>query len=334
VPREEVGKWLGAALSCNNIGLVLSPLLGGIIYHAAGKYAVLGTTMALIAVDAMLRLLMVAEPRHIRQDRIGRAEKTNDHTLGILGAAESNAVSGLGNSLLPSQCPSNRTTQTSEIPTTRVTGILCLIRSPRLLASLYGIFLNECLNASLMAVIPLFVNNTFKWNTLGAGLIFLTIAIPSIGGFLAGWLSDRFGPKRVATTGLLIAGPTVILLRLVQHNSTQQIVLLCALLTIIGIATNLFLASLSADLSFVADEESRSQKASANIADDGVTDMSLYAASFSLMNSAMAAATLFGPLFMGWLKQSNGWGTMTPVLEGIVLSGVIPCMCFTGGREV
>jgi hypothetical protein len=95
----------------------------------------------------------------------------------------------------------------------------------------------------------------------------------------------------------------------------------------------LFLTSLSADLSFVADEESRLQKASAGIFDDGVTDMSLYAASFSLMNSAMAAATLFGPLFMGWLNQNHGWGTMTAVLGGLLLSGVIPCICFTGGRE-
>jgi hypothetical protein len=87
---------------------------------------------------------------------------------------------------------------------------------------------------------------------------------------------------------------------------------------------------LSADLSFVADEESRLQKEATGVADDGITDMSLYAASFSLMNSAMAAATLFGPLFMGWLNQDNGWGTMTAVLGGVVLSGIFPCLCFTG----
>lgn len=97
---------------------------------------------------------------------------------------------------------------------------------------------------------------------------------------------------------------------------------------------NLFLASLSADLSFVADEESRLQKEAARIPDDNITDVSLYAASFSLMNSAMAAATLFGPLFMGWLNAKHGWGPMTAVLGGIVLSGIVPCFFFTGGREV
>jgi MFS family permease len=229
VPREEVGKYLGLALSANNVGLVLSPLFGGIIYHRAGKYAVFGTMMALIGVDAVLRLLMIAEPRRVRIDHAEKTRQSNFSTV------ESSVAVEPKNTLLPSQRP-NKPVLSLEIPgsTTRVTGILRLIRSPRLLSALYGIFLNECLNASLMAVIPLFVAKTFHWSTLGAGLIFLTIAIPSLGGFLAGSLSDRFGPKRVASCGLVIAGPTVILLRFVEHNSTRQVVLLCALLTIIG----------------------------------------------------------------------------------------------------
>jgi MFS family permease len=246
VPREEVGKYLGLALSANNVGLVLSPLFGGIIYHSAGKFAVFGTMMGLIGVDATLRLLMVAEPRRVRIDT---AEKTRQSSF---DAAERNAVVGPENTLLSSPRP-NKPVLHLQIPgsTTRVTGILRLIRSPRLLAALYGIFLNECLNASLMAVIPLFVAKTFHWNTLGAGLIFLTIAIPSLGGFLAGSLSDRFGPKMIAGCGLVIAGPTVICLRFVEHDTTRQVVLLCALLTVIGKSSELrdFLADLGTNTS-------------------------------------------------------------------------------------
>lgn len=101
-----------------------------------------------------------------------------------------------------------------------------------------------------------------------------------------------------------------------------------------GIAINLFLASLSADISFVADEESKLQKEAAGIPDDGLTDLSLYATSFSLMNTVMAAATLFGPLTRGWISKKHGWESMTAMLRGIVLSGVVPCLLSTGGREV
>jgi MFS family permease len=234
VPREEVGKWLGATLSCNNIGMVLSPLFGGVIYHAAGKYAVFGTMMALLVVDAILRLLMIAKPMRVREDCVDSLKSTESSTLSSHDIAKEDVLVGTEKSLTPSRYLGNQPMVTTAIPTTRVTGILRLIRSPRLLAALYGIFLNECTNASLMAVVPLFVKDFFGWSTLGAGLIFLTIAIPSIGGFLAGALSDRFGPKRVALSGLLIAGPIIILLRLVWHKSTQQIVLFCALLTLIG----------------------------------------------------------------------------------------------------
>jgi MFS family permease len=247
VPREEVGKWLGLALSCNNIGLVLSPLFGGVIFHAAGKYAVFGTMMGLIAVDAIFRLLMIAKPIRLRESRVQSVETVKESTIGSFDAVQGNALARVEVIPVLSRLPSSQPDLTVGIPATRMTGILRLVRSPRLLAALYGIFINECLNASLMAVVPLFVNKHFGWNTLGGGLIFLTIAIPSIGGFVAGWLSDRFGPKRVAVSGLLIAGPIVILLRLVRHKDIHQIVLFCVLLTIIGMWLTCFNSRISTD---------------------------------------------------------------------------------------
>src|SRR3954454_3158463 len=32
VGKDEVGQWMGTAMSCNNIGIIISPLLGGIVY--------------------------------------------------------------------------------------------------------------------------------------------------------------------------------------------------------------------------------------------------------------------------------------------------------------
>lgn len=230
VPRNEIGKWLGVVLSCNNIGMVLSPLFGGVIYDAAGNYGVVTATMALISLDMLLRLFMTVKPR-----------QATTQSMSSLDTSESKDTNSSATSLWSTN--EEATIPTSQ--TTRRSGILRLIRSPRLLAALYGIFLNECLDTSLTAVLPLFLERIFGWNPLGAGLIFLTIAIPSIGGFAFGWLSDRFGPKPIATVGMLIAGPTVVLLGLVKHDGMQQIVLLCALLTTIGTSILLFSAIFS-----------------------------------------------------------------------------------------
>ena len=49
-----------------------------------------------------------------------------------------------------------------------------------------------------------------------------------------------------------------------------------------------------------------------------------YAQAFALFNCAMAAATLFGPVFAGCLSQRYGWKTMTLAMGIFSLSGAIP----------
>jgi len=51
--RDEVGQWMGTAMSCNNIGIV-SPLLGGIIYDKSGKMGVFAIIVAFGAMDIVL----------------------------------------------------------------------------------------------------------------------------------------------------------------------------------------------------------------------------------------------------------------------------------------
>src|ERR1700722_16464256 len=58
VSRDEVGQWMGTAMSCNNIGIIVSPLLGGIIYDKSGKMCVFAIMVALGAMDVVLRVLM------------------------------------------------------------------------------------------------------------------------------------------------------------------------------------------------------------------------------------------------------------------------------------
>jgi drug/metabolite transporter (DMT)-like permease len=79
------------------------------------------------------------------------------------------------------------------------------------------------------------VKRTFGWNSFGAGLMLLAVMIPGfISPVVGHYYSDKYGPKWLSVFGYLACAPPLILLRLVDHNSTQQKVLLAALLSFLG----------------------------------------------------------------------------------------------------
>jgi MFS family permease len=323
VGKEEVGRWMGTAMSCNNVGIITSPLLGGIVYDKAGKMAVFGIMLGLGGIDMVLRVLMKERPR----DKLAFAKSASSSGKSIVDQPQETEIEmehfkpHIDTAVLSSDPQPNSTATTSTPKTSRLPGILALVRQPRLLVALYGILINETLIASLCATLPLFVHATFQWTALPAGLLFLCIAIPAIAGPLAGALSDRFGARRVAVTGFILTAPTVILLRLVKQDSLEHKVLLCALLTLTGTTLTLFLAPLGAECSFVAEETSRS------------IGCDLYASSFSLMNCSLASAGLLGPLAAGGLVDAVGWKWMTVVLGCFCATGIVPCGLLTGNQR-
>jgi MFS family permease len=311
---------MGTAMSCNNIGMIVSPMLGGIVYDKSGKLAVFAIMIGLGAFDIALRLLMDEPPRNltcititstVQEELSCEEKKTPDVSVSIATLSTTSDDDSVNPTIAPS----------TPQATGRLPGILTLLRSRRLLAALYGVFINECLVASLCAILPLFVHSTFSWTALPAGLLFLCIAIPAFAGPLAGYLSDRFGARWIAASGFCLTAPLLMLLRLVDHDSLQQKILLCALLTLVGGSLIFFLAPLGAECSFVAEEVS------------AATKMDLYASSFSLMNCSLAAAGLLGPLAAGGLMDGVGWSWTTVAMGLFCATGVVPCVLATGGRQ-
>jgi MFS family permease len=324
VGEDEVGRWMGTAMSCNNVGIITSPLLGGIVYDQASKMAVFGIMLGLGGIDIVLRVLMKERPR----DTMAFVKFANSFGSRVDQPLETDIEM---ENLKPSQVnvsvplPDSQPNPTPTTPSPRISrllGILALLRQPRLLAALYGILINETLIASLCATLPLFVERTFHWTALPAGLLFLCIAIPAFTGPLAGALSDRFGARRVAVTGFVLTAPTVSLLRLVKQDSLEHKTLLCVLLTLAGTTLTLFLAPLGAECTFVAEETSRSIRSD------------LYASSFSLMNCSLASAGLLGPLAAGGLVNKVGWKWMTVVLGCFCSTGIVACGLLTGNQRV
>lgn len=220
---------MGTALSVSNVGIVISPVIGGGIYAKASVRGVLGFLIGLVILDIVLRLFMI-EQRVAKQYHHGsRSTPSIAHStfqMSELPGAGTAAPTPLHDDSLNDQGGLRKKLR---LPT-----IVRLLMSSRILSAWYGVFTQVSLLTSFEAVLPLFVQRTFGWTSVEAGLILLALGLPNAFGLLVGKISDRFGPRPIVLIGCIFTTPPLILLRFVTHESTEQKVLLCALLVLIG----------------------------------------------------------------------------------------------------
>lgn len=252
-----MGQAMGYVAMATSLGSLSGPLLGGVVYAQAGYYAVFAMGFAIIGVDILLRLMMV-EKSAARQwlpptEDATANDSTSQDPPGVeikpMPAIE-NLTDGLPMDSEKAASPELHERHPTSTPgwTHRLPPVITLLRIPRLLVSLFGCFVQATTNASFDSVLPLFVKNTFSWNSTGAGLIFICLVVPAIFSPVVGIISDRCGARVITTVGLLGAVPFWVLLRLVTYDSVAQKVLLCVLLALIGLCMTLVMAPLMAEI--------------------------------------------------------------------------------------
>ena len=99
------------------------------------------------------------------------------------------------------------------------------------------------------------LTSNFYCSSLGAGLIFLPLLLPSVLAPLVGKYSDVRGPRLPVILGFLLGTPFVILLMLVDSSGTRQIALLCALLTLVGLSYPMAITAILAEYTYTVDAE-------------------------------------------------------------------------------
>ena len=261
VERDEIGSWIGFALSGVNLGVLVAPVLAGILYEKAGYYAVFAVCLAIIAIDLIAALLLIDKKRARKwspssQQASGSSKHgSSNSTRPVIEESDGSQYSGRPIATNPdgddrndrlAAYPSSQVDEVSPLlknssgkdkispkkwfPTTRA-----LLASPQILAALYSTFVHSTLHTSFDAVLPRFVQSTFHWNSSGAGLIFLTLTVPALMTPLFGLLSDRYGRRIVALGGFALTIPSLALLGLVQNADLSKKILLCVFLVLVGI---------------------------------------------------------------------------------------------------
>ena len=335
VGRDGLGQWMGFVMMGLNIGTLVGPLLGGVIYTKLGYWSVFIVVLAVVGFDFLLRVFMIEKVRaakwsqnpsriyttygsvsqNVAQGRQGQADDHCSYDGRSSTSEESSLVSGHSSSMSAGGAGREKSIVARHFPI-----MASLVGSKRLMSAVYGSFINTTLTCAFDGVLPLFVRKVFGWNATAAGLVFLTIAVPSILGPLAGALSDRVGPRPVSLAGFALATPAVALLGLVKHNDTGQVVLLCTLLAVVGIGNSMVYAPLAADMSAEIDaitlEEPELFKTGG-----------AYAQAFGLFDGAIALGTVVGPVWAGFIYHETSWAVMAGTLALICASGTVPVVC-------
>jgi MFS family permease len=342
VGQEEIGQTMGIISMAYSIGILIGPLLGGVVYASSGYYAVFYMAFGLIAIDIVLRFSFVEK-------------KVAARWLGVNGIASPGSIATANtgptshelhprDNGIEMEAQSQRGDEPAQPrrSTMRLPPVVTLLGSRRLLAAFWGCLVVAALSTAFDSTLPLYVKRIFGWNSLGSGLLFLALLLPSmvgpvIGmnvlrllvGFIAdinssGRLSDKYGPRWPATIGFVASLPFWILLRLVTHDSIGQKVLLCALLFLIGTCIAVSMTPLIAEFTYVVVAKEKQHP--------GLFGASgAYAQAYGLFNSAWAAGCIVGPIWAGFIQAKAGWGTVTWTLGVLSAVSALPVVVNTGG---
>lgn len=324
IGKEGIGQAMGYAGMAITFGTLTGPLLGGVVYGNGGYYAVFGLSFGLIAVDIVLRFVMIERKYAVYwlgpekpDEAVPSAEQA--HEKGHMTEAEArndDSDNSPGNEQGDFPAPSKRNWGP----------LFILLSSKQMLVTIWAYFILSLILTSFDSVLPIFVQDTFGWKQTAQGLIFLPLEIPHLIDPLIGFIIDRFPSSRryLAAGGFFCAVPVIVLLRLVTENSMSHKVLLCALLALTGgcIASGIIPLMVEVTYAVMAKEEK-----SPDIFGKG----GAMALAYGILNAAYAAGSVVGPFFAGFIRDSAGWSTMTWALALITGISGVPLLLFVGG---
>jgi MFS family permease len=334
VPQDQLAQatgWISLGMS---FGILIAPLLGGVVFDHAGYNAVYGMAYALLGLDIVLRLLLVEKKVAARWAPGNSARASviaeDDSREGIASVPIHIGGTSDPEKSIPAATnqPEAHIVEYRQRRRDRLPPVLSLLCSRRLWAALVCSLLQAALLTSFDSVLTIHAANVFGWTSAGAGLLFLPIVIPGFLAPLFGWLSDKFGGRYFATIGFLCACPPLVCLRFVDENSLKDKVLLCALLAVTGLFLALTFPPIMAEISSVVEAKEKSMLARGH---PGFGSGGAYAQAYALFNVAFAGGCMAGPLLAGFIVEDQGWTTMAWVLGLVSSIAAVPAFLWLGG---
>lgn len=251
VGSKDIGQWMGYVIACLNIGMTISPFIGGVLYAKTGYTSLFVVMFGLIALDILMRIVMVekkvaikwAEQLKTDHSRIagnyGTLPSSVDQDVSERSKTISSNFEGDSDpndeSHKPAESTDTREQATSSHNSRQTPPLIILLRSPRVLTNLYGVLISVTVLASFDSALPIFVERTFGWKSIGGGFVFLPITMPVLAAPLIGKLVDIMDVRWVSISGYILAALFLILLIFIDHDGIEQKIFLFILLASYGV---------------------------------------------------------------------------------------------------
>lgn len=287
--------YVGLSISC---GVLIGPILGGIVYREKGHFAVWATCFGLIGIDLILRLMMI-EPR-----ASALPEDRGDMRSQDMAAIETQT--SVSNASLASEIgtPLSSGSSRRDDPLNWRPSIFELLMSRRFSFAVVATIFLATITTSFDGCLPVYTDELFGFTSIDTGLLYIALAVPAFLQPAIGHLVDRYGGRFIGAGGFLISVPAFVCLRFVDANSTKSLVILIVLLAIIGTFMSATIPVYMAEVSCVVLDK----RANDSNAPD---DVSNFAQAYSLWSGAYTIGCTIGPLFGGWVQERAGWKTET-----------------------
>ena len=329
VGQENLGKTMGTVFSFISVAGLFSPLCGGLLYAKTGYDGVFGVGIGLVAIDLLLRVLMVEKrvrDKYLPDSGTGTRQSdgtdTSEHEPLLRNPDTSSDVDERYR-LSP---PKNRITR--ELP------ILLLLTDPGLLTAILIAFMQATLLGSFDATVPLIAESSFSFDSLKAGLLFLPLGVADFFfGPVFGWAVDRYGPRLFSVLGFAFLVPTLILLRLPQEQTILDklenghlIALYASLLALNGVGLAIIGSPSIVEAGRLVENYSKANK---DIFSRGAPWAQLYGINSMVFSGGLTV----GPLVAGSLREKIGYGNMNAVLAGVCAVTAVLAALFIGRKE-
>jgi MFS family permease len=329
VGQENLGKTMGTVFSFISVAGLFSPICGGLLYAKTGYTGVFGVGIGLVAIDFLLRVLMIE--KRVRDKYLPDSDT---------GTQQSNGT-GVGEHepLLPNpdtfgdideryrlSPPKNSITR--ELP------ILLLLADPGLLTAILVAFMQAALLGSFDATVPLVAESSFGFDSLKAGLLFLPLGVADFFlGPIFGWAVDRYGPRLFSVLGFAFLVPTLVLLRLPQEQAIfdkldngHLIALYAVFLALNGVGLAIIGSPSIVEAGRLVENYSRANK---DIFPGGAPWAQLYGINSMVFSGGLTV----GPLVAGSLREKIGYGNMNAVLASACAITAVLAAIFIGRKE-